>query len=1359
MLFPYEIPHNKTYMQKVYLPYDKKTQKTNSVIFSNNISYNDVLTLSDSKIFNNTYKFIFYYIEYMYREKIGTKLYVINDRKNRRALYEIINDAKNGPTPQLTFEGIRTRNLYYDMYRYNTIFFENSKKIMFVKRAKLYLKYMYKIINDNKFNSYTIKSVFIDADSWNAYDKVHNPITYISYSLRKLFNDFKELGNINIYIYNSKSILRINPNECDDHSYIRFNTELKKIYKGLDLTADDLDQIIEKEVTDNITVSNPKKDNFIGATEIDEDDIDIEPIEDVVYEDNNGTPDKDLDDEEFIYNSDDTTTDELLDDNEQLLQDVYTYTTNTKNGKSTASIKRDEELKKKQKEIKFKDLTIDDYKKIKNNNPDIKSDYIGNKIKSTNPNVHNLKYRNYEKTYNEEMMPRDTVNILTNLNNLDLKVYVKDIKVEDTSTELTLKETYHVTLEDENRVRHTFMVDMPKFLDDKFLYIEGNKKLILKQMFMKPISKTAPDTVQICSNYKKIFITRYGNKLSSGTERFKRSIIDVPKVIYHIGDNNNINNKYMTTLEYDELAGVYSSVSSNGVEIIFNQEEVQTRLNGIKIPPDSYCIGFNKKIPIFMNYNTEKIKDADGELRLIDYMLKYFDKSFEEKYNQTTSGSNRYTFSRAKIMSKDVPLVLLLAYCEGLTSLLKKADINYHFSDKRIIETDDTGVIKFADGYLVYDKYPLKNSMLLNGLRGIHTSIYSYEEFDEKNLYIELFYELYGARNLANAFDSFYQFMIDPITKEILEQLNYPTDFVSVLLVGNELLCDNSFILENNMNLYRIRSNEIINGMLHLELANAYSKYRATANNKNPVKISIPRNAVMKRLMELNTVEEYSTLNPIYELEKMRTVTARGFSGMNTDRVKEDKRSYDKSMLGVIGISTSPDRNVGLLRKLTLEPNIKNGRGFIDIADDKDVDSLSDVNLFTASEMLTPLSVMHDDPIRTAMASKQSSHIIPVKNTSPVLISNGAEQIIQYYLSKDFIVVAKNDGEVVEKDDKAGYIIIKYKDDTYEAIDINSRVTKNSASGFYLVNKLECNLKVGDKIKKDNILAYESRFFRDDSIYGNRFNIGSLQKVAVMSCYSTFEDSNFITEKVAEDMSTDIVMRKVVSIGKNANIDSIVKIGDSVSVGDILVSFDTSYEDENYNKFLDSVGKEYESEIKSLNKIPIKAKYAGVIEDIKIYSSVDLEDLSPSLKRIVKGYYDSINYKKKVLNKYDKNNSVVKCGILFNETTGKIAPSGDGKIKGIKVDEGVIFEFYIKYHNIHHVGDKLTFFSALKSITGEVIPKGYEPYSLNDPDEEIGAYIGPSAILARMAPIFDTLFGNKVIVTLKKRLREIYYGE
>lgn len=67
------------------------------------------------------------------------------------------------------------------------------------------------------------------------------------------------------------------------------------------------------------------------------------------------------------------------------------------------------------------------------------------------------------------------------------------------------------------------------------------------------------------------------------------------------------------------------------------------------------------------------------------------------------------------------------------------------------------------------------------------------------------------------------------------------------------------------------------------------------------------------------------------------------------------------------------------------------------------------------------------------------------------------------------------------------------------------------------------------------------------------------------------------------------------------------------------------------------------------------------------------------------------------------------------------------------------------------------YFTALKSIVGEVIDEGMEPWSEFRPDEEISCFLAPSAILARMTPsVIITMLGNKVLVELKRKLEEIY---
>lgn len=396
-------------------------------------------------------------------------------------------------------------------------------------------------------------------------------------------------------------------------------------------------------------------------------------------------------------------------------------------------------------------------------------------------------------------------------------------------------------------------------------------------------------------------------------------------------------------------------------------------------------------------------------------------------------------------------------------------------------------------------------------------------------------------------------------------------------------------------------------------------------------------------------------------------------------------------------------------------------------------------------------------PINKIHCNKQSHHVIPVKSSSPVLITNGIDERARFHLSSNFVINAEEAGEIVDYDENAKIMIAKYKSGKCQAIDLKPNIVKNGGGGFFLSNELITKLKVGDKFKKNDILAWHKDFFTNNKFNNCKLNIGTLTKVAIMSTYNTYEDATFITKKMSERCATEMVFCKGVVVGKNSNVFNIVKKGDEVEIGDPLIQFDTSYDDESINSLLASLGEEDKNNILEGARNEVKSKYSGVIEDIKIYSTVDLDEMNPSLKRIVSSYYKDINKRKAFLEKYDPGNkSVVKCGMLMNESSSKVEPNQFGVIKGENVVDSVLIEFYIKHEEPLEVGSKIANFTALKNTIGEILPEGYEPYSESRPDEEISTIIASNSILNRMTPsILLTALGNKCIIELKRHLEEM----
>ena len=135
-----------------------------------------------------------------------------------------------------------------------------------------------------------------------------------------------------------------------------------------------------------------------------------------------------------------------------------------------------------------------------------------------------------------------------------------------------------------------------------------------------------------------------------------------------------------------------------------------------------------------------------------------------------------------------------------------------------------------------------------------------------------------------------------------------------------------------------------------------------------------------------------------------------------------------------------------------------------------------------------------------------------------------------------------------------------------------------------------------------------------------------------------------------------------------------------------------------------------EDEVTSLGRIPIKSHNTGVIEDIRIYRTCEIDDMSPSLKKIVTEYEREQNRKANQIAKYDQTLAKqYRCQKLEQE----------GKLKNI--EDGVLIEIYVAYKDDFSVGDKLIFLGAQKGVAKEVIPEGDEPTSSYRPDEPIDA--------------------------------------
>lgn len=1382
---------------KSILKYNENNPKDDSVLLINSNKVSNINTLLGPIQIKtmSPYKYILVdrLIDLSINKKPIKKNVYVNAKKDIESLKDEMPSIKIIDTRMLS-RGDFHKNIIYYLNNINNIFKMNSENIPTSKKSSIYWKNINRVIGNMQY--YPNKTMIINIEEYkNSFiptirrkSKEFNPITLLYELIKYNYMEFVDLGNLDIILVSNNGMsLRVNGSECfklkgnkpnvGSAVASEFKMELFKLMNRTmtDEDTNDAERIYNMDlrvssITDAIlgkysAVTGEVPDNVKEKVN----DAVQKAIEQIDEKQGSGGVAPNTEDIENIITA-----------NTEILKEVAKEKKSVAM-KSSASSKRDEMLREKQLTLDVQGKTLGDILSVSTDDVKIEVNDISKSVDTINKNVTEVRYPNINKDYVENVMKKDILSAVTCLSDKsDIQIYVRNIKVEDSSDINNYKDTYTIDLEDSLRVRHRLVFDVPKFIDNRFLWIGGNKKYINNQQLMLPVVKVSGDTVQLVSNYNKLFVYRYGSKVSSLNEKLKKALNSPIKGIKVInGKYDKENTKYLTIIDYDDLSCNFKEIIIGDIKFYFNQSEIRqlfldsvpkNKIDEYEKLVDSKILPVgkgNKNVFYYVNFDTNTVyqtnfnNSIDTKMSLIDFMLSKSPQLKDEISKQSTG--KKYMYTRVKIMNKYVPTILLLAYKNGLSNILSQIKAEYYFSDTRPRIALNESIVEFNDGYLVFSNVPFKNSLLLNGLLEIPTKNYSFDDFSDVLTYQDIFESIYGRRNIANAFSNFFDNFIDPITLEVLQKLSLPTDLTGLVLYANELLVDNQFRTELDIRSFRFRSAELIPARLYKLIASSYEQYKATANHRNPRKISIRKDALIKDILAQTIVEDYSELNPIVEMQKLHGATKKGPSGCNLEEAyTKVQRSFHKSMTGVYTISSSPDGNVGIQRVLTMEPPISDVRGFIDNkAMDNRLDEYNDVNLFGPAEMLTTGGAQRDDAMRTAMSTKQSTHLTPVSKASPSLITNGAEKSIQYHLSKDWSFIAKDDGKVVELNDDTGLMIVEYKNGESDAISINNRIAKNGAGGFYLSKKMIPNYKKGDTFKKNDILAQDRDFFTNSEHFGNQFNIGTLEKIALLSSAATFEDSSYVTKQVSRDMASEIVMQKQVVLGPNTNVDYMVKIGDTVQSGDELIRFEQSFDEDSLNVLLSNVGEDMKEDIMMNNKEKVKTKYSGVIEDIKVYSSVSLSDLSPSLRKVVNKHYNRIKDRRKLLEKYDKsNNPLVKCNMLFNENTETVKTTNDGKFKGVALNDGVLIEFYIKIHDELGAGDKIVFFSALKTIITNVIPEGQEAYTSFRPDEKIGAVLSCNSIIARgIVSCQYMMMGNKLLIELSRQLKDIYEGK
>lgn len=1315
----------------------------------------------------------------------------------------------------LNIDKYKNKNMFFDLSFYNELFFKyigNTSGINKLKMMDMYKVILERFINSGKLLNYKKNTMFIPIMDWRGnssmmwmYKESINPISVFFYCLKYNPSDI-----INIFGYNVDIIF------LGKYNYFKFNTSLVNsddnrtilnkfifnIKRLVDLglsnkTDDDPDEddrssskaialdIIDKiEKTQNVDIDNieyiignndeDKEDlakllkisndlDIINVDYDDKKDINIKSIQNY-SKDKNNKPDNTIVKEKIVKKIIDISkTSKDVDDAihklevdkefDQMLDDIKNEEENNikiSNSRASRILQLSEEMNK----LSIKNKSVKDLLEEDPNSIELPKTKLN--IASIDKSWDDMKFMNFDKNYDPDS---DIVKMLNSMSKWSYPIAVRNIDVKDNSTSEDYIDLWSIECEDYKGTRFTLKLDIPKFINDKFLKLRGNEKVLMIQSSMIPIMKSDEDTCQIIGvgGYNKIFIYRYGSRSGQSVSIVSRFIKSLNKYISNnknsdikvvYGDNINSSRKYELPIDYIDLGSVFSIIETDLFKFFLNQDDLRSnfKVDDTKGLP----IGINKKTLNVIYYNDEVSTSNKFVVSyIIDLVLNSSSDEFLEIFRNANKPS-KSTYSRVKMVNTFIPLVIVCAYSEGLIKVLEKGGIKYSFVknlDKKDRLSNTHDFIKFNDGYLLYE-LSYSSSLLLNGLKEIDTTQYSIRDINKKTMYSNYISSL-GNVLVIDGLDNSYDCMIDPITKDVLQTYKLPTDYISVLLYSNMLLADNKYINHTDMTARRFRRKELIAGYFYKALTSAYQTYaNELRHNRKNVKMTVKQSEVIDTLLSKDpSTNDLSINNVINDIECANTVTSKGLIGMNIDRAYSlDKRGYDETMLNVLGMSTGFSGTVGINRQATIDANISSARGYVVVSDPQNKkDTIGTTKSLTITEALTPFGSTHDDTFRTLMTHIQTSkHTIRTVHSDPLLVTNGSDEAVPYMASDIFAFKAKEDGIVKEVTDK--YMVVEYNSGNCEFIDLEEDIKKNSDGGYYVPMKLSTKYKEGTKFKSNSILAYDKSSFSNSLGESDNLavNIGTLAKVAVLNIDEGFEDSAACTESFAKKMATEVIVKKEVVFRKDDNIELLKNINDSIVEGDTLISYQSSLDDDLSDSLLKNLNVSGD-ELSELGRNPIKSKYTGTLVGINVYYTSEFSELSPSLKKLVKMYSKKINEKKDIYQKYNINTNTLPITTKSSNT---------GKTKNI--EDGVLVEFYIKYFDIPGVGDKCVFYSANKGVFKYIIPEGQEPTSSFRPEEPIDAFVSIGSINGRMV-CSTQLYGSiaKLMVELDRSCKDL----
>lgn len=936
--------------------------------------------------------------------------------------------------------------------------------------------------------------------------------------------------------------------------------------------------------------------------------------------------------------------------------------------------------------------------------------------------------KQFDSKYLKEGLKKDIVACVSNLENSGL--LVKDYTVEEVNSSIDRYEVHKLTVKPLNGKESTVFFRLPK-IDSEGEYVSAGIRYKMRKVRQPlPIVKVSPTKVALTSNYGKLFVFRTERKASDPfaylVNYIRTSYINEEGSIKKVIPGVKTLNRYKLPNVYFTLASNFNEVRTDNLTLLLNYKEMSSYVDEKTLVDIQ-----NKKLVFCGHLSNKHIVVTDYQDKFYDYTSDMTSLGSIEDLLGIDADKVPKAFSTLKVLGDNIPLGVCFGYYLGLSGLISVTGTKFKTleANKQYRPEKNELVLRFNDYKLILTVDTTAKQLLFNGYLFYKDLIkrYNLSDFNDKFVYLNTVEFRDSGLIHLKELSLLQELFLDPITVDILREMKEPTEYLKLLLRANDMLEDLSHPDVNDPNYARIRGYDRVPGLMYRALSESVREHRIRGRNGS--KVELDPYKVWNYVTQDSTVKITEDVNPVVDVKEAETVTLSGMDGLSKDATPKFLRRYHKNDMGLISEGTVDSSDVALNTYLTPYAKLKNTRGMIDTENTEHIDNKA--KLYSTPVQLSPLSE-YDDAKRVNFAQIQLGHMIGSSGYKQPILRTGYEYLMPFKVGKLYAVMAKDDGQVIDKTGKL--ITVKYKDNSQESVRIGTIYGR--MEGTVYPHDLITDLEKGSRFKRNDPIAYNKNFFERDWLDPSKLVMKMAKNVTVALTMNdeVFEDSSAISSELSKEMMTTVIKEKIFIIDFNKNIVDLLPEGTKVEPTTTL--FTTVDGDTDFNNLSESTI----NMLQGLASLSPKAKYDGVIDRYEVKYNGELSDMSPTFRKLVsrldRELYDSTK------------------GTEYEASNNRVSSEYRSEGKNLNIDT-LELKVFIRVELGMSTGDKGSFGHQMKSVISSV----YHEKITTESGAPVHAQFALRGMLNRIV-LSPFIMGttNRLVKHVSKQVADVYFG-